>query len=318
MLKICVMHPKLRKTIVNCKIRHLDRKNLDIFLVKIIRQYEILIRIGKEKGVEFLISSYEYYNKGIVKKALVFDGSWKIVNNREFDMVFDKSHRSYQKAKEMVNKKFLMINSPVFTEKIEDKYSFYKIFRKLMPKTFLVDNKKELDNSIKKLKTKKIVLKPRVGTGGKGVKVIERTPKNVKKGTLVQEFVGTKEHPKFGKVWDMRIMIMNGRIDHSYVRSARKNPFLTNVHLGGKMFFVKKNQIPESVKRIVKSVDKVLEKFGPRFYSLDFMIDKNKKPWLIEGNSRPGIMGYYEIIGEGFFIRLLNFFKNSYRSRKKA
>ncbi|MBW2994893.1 hypothetical protein KY312_00935, partial [Candidatus Woesearchaeota archaeon] len=35
-----------------------------------------------------------------------------------------------------------------------------------------------------------------------------------------------------------------------------------------------------------------LKRFKPRIYTVDFIFDKNNKPWLMELNSKPGMFGY--------------------------
>lgn len=298
------------------KVHYYSKKIIDEDLIRI-KHYEFLNRTARKMGVELLISSYEDFYKGVVKRALVFDGSWKIVKNIKFDMIFDKTNTKYQKAKEMVSRKFLMINNAGLSKILVDKYNFYKIFSKFQPKTYFVKNKKELDAASVNIKTKKFVLKPCVGFGGKGVKILEGPPKKLNKVMLVQEFVTPKKHPEFGKVWDWRFIIINGKIDHSYVRVGKKNSFLSNLHQGGKMVLMDKKRIPESIKKIIRNLDKKFEKFGPRFYSIDFIVDKNDKPRMIEGNSRPTLVHYLKPkMREEFFIRMLNFFKNSYESNK--
>ena len=308
MLKICIMYQKVyyqnKEKIIN---ENLQRTEL----------YKILFEMGRKKGIEFFFSTYGDFRGGLVRRAVIFDGMWKVVKNRKFDMVFDKTDTTYQKEKEMVSKKFFMINNPSLSRILGDKYRFYKTFPQFSPKSFLVRNKKELAEIRKKIRTKKIVLKPTVGYGGKGVKITEKLPEKIRGETLVQEFITPKENSEFGKVWDTRVIIINGKIDHSYVRVAKKGSLLTNLHRGGTQIFIDKKKIPLSVRRVVRCVDKKFEKFGPRFYCLDFIIDRNNKPWVIEGNARPSVVDYFEPERrKRFFKRLLRFFKTSYESCK--
>ena len=42
----------------------------------------------------------------------------------------------------------------------------------------------------------------------------------------------------------------------------------------------------------VRKIDSHFQHYGPRVYSADFAMDENNKPWLIELNSKPGMLFY--------------------------
>ena len=57
---------------------------------------------------------------------------------------------------------------------------------------------------------------------------------------------------------------------------------------------IHKNKIPKQVLKDIKKVESKLKHYNPRLYTMDFVIDKNNKVWLIEMNSKPGFFFYSE------------------------
>jgi len=75
------------------------------------------------------------------------------------------------------------------------------------------------------------------------------------------------------------------------IRKAKKG-LVSNLSRGGKDIVVDLKKVPDEVKKIVKKVDSKLKRYRPRIYTVDFIFDKNNKPWLMELNSKPGFFGY--------------------------
>jgi len=160
----------------------------------------------------------------------------------------------------------------------------------------LVNTLYGLKTVLAELKTEQIVLKPRYGSLGKDVIVADRNnlPEKISKNTVVQEFINSSKGIQniTDDIHDLRIIITNGKIDHCHVRNPKKGSLIANVSLGGKKKFIPNELIPSSAIKIVKKVDKLLEKYYPRIYSIDFIFDKDHKPYIVECNSSPTIKRY--------------------------
>jgi len=261
--------------------------------------FALLSRIGKEKEIRFLISDFKQLDKNILKKAWVFEDVWQIVENRELELIFDRSETNFKndEKKEEINKKIKIINNPGFNKLCWDKVQTYDYFSELVPRTFAVSNINEAKEILPMIGTETVVLKPRYGIMGKDIQFLKKNKiKEVKKDYIVQEFIdsskGIKELDIQG-VHDLRIVIINGEIHHSYVRVAEPRSLFANCAKGGKKVFLKKEQIPDKILDIVKEVDSRFQRYLPRIYSIDFVYDKNGKIWIAELESIPGF-AYYD------------------------
>ena len=91
-------------------------------------------------------------------------------------------------------------------------------------------------------------------------------------------------------VYDIRVVLSQGKIIDSYIRASRKKSILmSNVALGGKEIFIHKDQIPKEAMKDLDLIEKKFKHYKSRLYTADFVIDKNGKVWLIELNDKPGI-----------------------------
>ncbi|MBW2992960.1 hypothetical protein KY317_00105 [Candidatus Woesearchaeota archaeon] len=250
------------------------------------RAYEVLSKIGKNK--RFFISTFSNFSKGRLKKAYVFDRTWKIVKNQKIDLVLDRmrSSRKTHRQKKKISKKIKIINDIKFSRICWDKLKTYKLFPEFVPKTA---------KKLSRLKSKKIILKKRFGIMGKDIGLTYRKrAKKLKKGMIAQEFIDTSSGiPKLRikRVHDLRVILINGKIDHFYARIAKKGSLTSNCTKGGRKKFIKK--LPSELIEIIKKIDSKFSKYKPRIYAVDFVYDKNQKPWVVELESVPGF-AYYQ------------------------
>ena len=177
-----------------------------------------------------------------------------------------------------------------------------------MPRTFLVHNKAQLKKNLPKIKTEKIVLKPRYGLGGEGIKIINRhrLPNKIPEDTIIQASVDvSKGLPKFGikGAYDLRTVNIGEKLDHAYFRIARKG-LLSNIALGARVRNIKNREIPKKIKNACRIIDSKLKKFKPRVYTADFVLKKDNKPVLIEINGKPALYPYYTKEGKNVQKRL--------------
>ena len=71
------------------------------------------------------------------------------------------------------------------------------------------------------------------------------------------------------------------------------------------MIGIRNDQIPEQIKKLLKIINKKLEKYTPKNYAADFFFDENQKAYLIEINTKPGLLFCAEL-GQELQIRSYN------------
>jgi len=213
--------------------------------------------------------------------------------------------------------KTTILNHPLIDKFCWDKRIVSDFFPEYTPKTFLVSSLRGLKSIIPAIKSEKIVLKPRYGTLGQNVIITNKNnlPAIIERNTIVQEFIDTSKGIKglTQGYHDLRIIIMNGKIDHAHIRIPKKGLLTANVALGGKKIFIKNEQIPKKAVQIAKKIDKLFKIYNPRIYSVDFLIDENQTPYIVECNSQPMIDKYAfgKYANLSFYDRILEVMKKS-------
>jgi glutathione synthase/RimK-type ligase-like ATP-grasp enzyme len=264
--------------------------------------YEYFYSLCRENGVQMYRASYQWYDyeKHIFKYAWIFEGknaNWKRVRNIRPDLVYDKTKARMEVyyKKELIAKHYPFINDLNFTKTIDDKFVTGIIFPKWSKKNWLIKNKEDLKNILPYLNSKKIVIKPLIESGGNGVQIIEKKEALKKalinRDNIAQEFIDSSSGvPGVSKkMHDLRTVFVNDKLIYAYIREPKKGSYLANLAQGGTLKIVAKNKIPKSIFPIISYVSKTLETFNPRIYSIDFMFDEKKKPWIVELNSMPGL-----------------------------
>ena len=263
--------------------------------------FSILLRKGLENNFQAYLSRYDFYNKRNKKlrKAWVFeDNKWKIIKDKKVDIFY--YHGKTQGIAEETKKVNKLINLPTINhleleQVCDDKLLTFNIFPELSPKTFVVNDFYELQRIIHYIKSDRVVLKPRFGSNGRGIVILNKKhlKNGIKKDTVVQEFIDSSNGIlNIKKTHDLRVIIIDGKINHAYIRVPTNGSLISNASLGAKKIFIKYDQIPHSVLKRVRKIDSHFKHYGPRVYSADFAMDENNKPWLIELNSKPGMLYY--------------------------
>jgi glutathione synthase/RimK-type ligase-like ATP-grasp enzyme len=274
---------------------------------KLNNSYALLAKKGKQHGINIILAHYREFSNSILKKAWIYDLGWKKIPNIEIDFVYSRfnravfsDHKKYMRA-EAVKYRILendigMINHPDLEEFCWDKSMVHELFPEFTPRTFLVNSRRGLNVVLPAIKSEKVVIKPRYGTLGGKVLIIDKKniPKEISKNTIVQEFIDTSNGIKglVKSYHDLRVVIINGKIDHAHIRVPKKGLLTANMAKGGKKIFISNGQIPKKVRKIARKVDRLLRRYKPRVYSIDFLFDEKQNPHIVECNSSPVIQRY--------------------------
>jgi glutathione synthase/RimK-type ligase-like ATP-grasp enzyme len=279
-----------------------------------------LSKLGEKVGFEVYFSRYPFYDRKDkqLRRAWVYDGKWKKTKNKKVDLLYFRGQNAEvpkigQQIEEQVN--LPIINNLELEYVCDDKLLTHNIFPNLVPKTFLVNDSYTVQRVLNYIPSDYIVLKPRYGSFGRGVVILHKKDfvNGVSKDMVIQEFVNTSEGIlNVKKVHDFRTIIVDGKIDHCYLRIPKKGSLICNTAAGGKKIFIDPEDIPSRVIRKIKAIDAKFKHYGPRIYSIDLIQDQDKKIRLLELNSKPGTF-YYD---NSKRIRE-RFYRNTFKAMEK-
>lgn len=258
---------------------------------------------GLKKDYAFFRACIHWYDPktGTFSKAWAYrDKKWiRVDGPLHPDGVYDKTPgkenaRLLDIKMEMLSR-FPVVNHPFFNLFFDNKFSHSLVFGEYMPQTLLAHDLATLQEALQKIPGEKIVLKPVSGSGGQGVFILEKAKvlaEAIVFPVLAQEFLSAyKGIPGFSEeenVADLRLVYIGGKLCYALSRVAQKNSLLTNFHQGARAVLVPNERIPESAMLIAQKIVKRLSLFPKNNTSLDFMFDEQKKPYLIEINTKPG------------------------------
>ncbi len=259
--------------------------------------YIQLFELANQQGWEAYVVTRKTY-----KGQAIFDAVWKFKNGgfeiikspTKMDLIFDWVGNLKFPPKDEPNLK--VVNIRKFKELCWNKWIMYSKLAEFMPKTFWVGEKENIENFLPKINTEWVVVKPFNGLKGRSVYVGPR--KKVKyfefnpsyKNYIAQEFIDTSTGiPGITSGFhDLRVVIANKKPIWCHVRVPQKGTYKANVGQGGSLTEVDYNQVPESVKKVVKEVSqKFFKEFDNPIYSLDFGLEK-EKPYIFEVNDQIG------------------------------
>lgn len=145
-----------------------------------------------------------------------------------------------------------------------------------------------------------IVMKDRFGAGGRHVYkfksgesqgMLAAMERNTNVSYIIQPFAmfdkGYSYKNCLGST-DIRLIYLKGEIVQSYIRVAKKGDFRCNEHQGGLLTYLSLDKIPASLVAKSGLIAEVLNKKCSLF-SLDFIMSNSGVPYLLEGNTGPGL-----------------------------
>jgi glutathione synthase/RimK-type ligase-like ATP-grasp enzyme len=261
--------------------------------------YEHLYTLARNHKARFCRASHLWFNEknNAFDHAWTFeDGEWTLLSDVVPDVIWDKM--SPQKRafdfKQGLSAIFPILNIPAFTRIANDKYEVARMLPEFIKHSEQVETEKDLQKVIEGIPGDKVVLKPTIGSGGKGVEILSKEEaKNisVEEPMIVQEFIdSSKGIPGIVKgVHDLRLVFVNDELIYSYVRQPAEGSYLANLAQGGSMFIVEPHNLPDTLQPAIRAVQEQFREFPRKIYTIDFMFDEHQRPWIIELNTMPGI-----------------------------
>jgi glutathione synthase/RimK-type ligase-like ATP-grasp enzyme len=235
----------------------------------------------------------QYLGNSIFKEAYLFDGNKSFIkkNQVKIDLLYDKG--DCWGFLDLNDGKINIFNHPKIIEICTDKWKTYEYFGEFCPKTYLVEQKENLEEALERIKTKLKVIKPLNLGGGKGIKIglkKDLLPEKYEYPLLVQEFFDTSAGiPNITESYhDFRVYVVSGKPMLVLLRTPQEGSLIANVSLGGTQKYFDPQVIPKEAMEIIDYVDFEFSQYGERFYSIDLAYSNNK--WkIIEINARPGM-----------------------------
>ncbi len=288
--------------------------------------YEYFYTLCKKNGIRVYRASYEWYDhkKKIFKYAWIFESAgnnWKRAHNIKPDFIYDKTKARPEifYKKDLIGNDYPFVNHLEFTKIIDHKLLNSLMFKKWSKKCFLANSRQELQNTLKSIKTGKVVIKPLRQSGGQGVQILEKRDALkravVERDCIVQEFVDSSRGiPGVTKgLHDLRLIMVNDKLVYSLFRKPAQGSYLANLAQGGTVTFIPLGKVPRSVFPIIKHANKLFEAFAPRVFSIDIMFDETGRPWVVELNSMPGL--YFTSKGNRYMVKMYDALLKVFKER---
>jgi glutathione synthase/RimK-type ligase-like ATP-grasp enzyme len=256
-----------------------------------VESYEDLGRELERRGARlYLVKENTFYRGGNA-----FDRGWVFGDGRfhftqepfEADLIFNKdSAFEPRDGARMINRK----DFDIFCN---NKWSVYSLFPSLFPQTIRLSSKEEAAAALQKLQGDYAVIKPLASYGGEGVFIGARQEvlhHLTHFPYLAQEFIdSSKGIPGVtDTLHDFRLIIINGNVIHTFIRTPRTETFVANVARGGILMPVPKRMRPPEALALVEPIDAQLAQYGPRMYSIDCARHADGRWLLLELNAPPG------------------------------
>ena len=281
-----------------------------------------MIKLGNELGLKGFTCRIEdayishkndkMYIHDIDDKEFLIDENTLIFNRSKSNDFANWQGLMYELEKSGAN----VINSLDVHILCADKWKTYINLKKVgvkQPNSLLVNSPDKVGDVFKRLKTKfPIILKTQLGTGGIGVVKIENETQLLatsqlihrlgqERGMLIQEFIELD--------YDIRVIVIAGKIHGAMKRPTPKGDFRSNVHQGSEPEKIELTKLEED------EIYKTMKALTPRggWVGVDLIPAKDRekeRPYCLEVNSQPGTVGYNTIIKGNILEDVLKIYMN--------
>lgn len=271
--------------------------------------------LNKKVFFESYAELIEYWEKKGIQAVIVRGNTYLKKGKFSHYFIWNKQKNTYEKINKPITVDIiwnrdsentiprimdcLILNHPDFDEVCRDKLRSYEILSKFSAQTFLVNSYADVEKLLPKINSKKIVLKPRYGEGAYGVYVLSRAEITSKLYTdweniILQEFLDSSDgiDGLVDGLHELNIVMINGKFAGARIKKPPKGKFISSATgaVIGKVWGIKRRDIPSALWKEVQKIDKVFSNYPLRLFRADFVHTINGDYKLIEINSRPGVM----------------------------
>lgn len=261
--------------------------------------YETLYTLGEAMGLHLCRAPIVWYDveNDIFRQTWEYtDGAWRITGPVQPDLVFDKtsSRSENDPIREQIIARYPFIDDPAFTRFANNKYETSRLLPQYFKPYEKITNTNQWQLYLDSFLGKYVVVKPIIGSGGKGVFITEKEVARTLEldfPIIVQEFIDSS-HGISGITagyHDLRLVFIGDELIYSYIRIPQTGSFLANLAQGGSMHIVPNKKLPQSLQPIIQDVQKLFSSFSQKTYTIDLMFDEHQRPWIIEFNTMPGM-----------------------------
>lgn len=258
--------------------------------------YEEFCTLAKEEfGIQMMRMSAQWFAGNAFQRAWLFDGTlWKKIRKPiRPDVILDKTVFRYEDIplKIRMSQLFTMVNAWDLDLLASDKLFTYTLFSDFAPPTAVVHSHEDLKRALVEIPGNELILKPRLGSGGKGIQVLSRTEAarvDVSEPMLIQPLMDTSKGIPgvYNGIHDLRIVFANEKPIMQYIRTPAPGTKLCNISLGGGVQFIEYTDIPDTLHPVLEQVLAGLRLFKNKMFSVDFFF-VDGRPYLIELNTKP-------------------------------
>ncbi|OGJ58442.1 hypothetical protein A2635_02320 [Candidatus Peribacteria bacterium RIFCSPHIGHO2_01_FULL_51_9] len=252
--------------------------------------YHQLGQVMEDRGGQLSIvrSQKTFLGHGKFSHAWTYEAGAFVYSDmpKTFDVVWNKGEF-------LPDADTMTVNDPRLTAITGDKWVSEQWFPEIHAPTVLLQNSDDMKKAMQVIGTDRIVLKPLMGYGGEGVVVMDKEEWGNAPPVfpcIAQEFIDTSRGIPglVDGMHDFRVIVMDGEIVLSYIRTPPPHKFTANVSQGGREIEVMRDMVPSAVEEIVAVVEKKFRQFPHRLYTIDMGLDVSGRWEVFELNARPG------------------------------
>lgn len=300
-----------KKIVMYFRKRPLSRDPFETFGTKRSVYYQFF-KQGVDFGFDMFVASGEenYEHPLRFKNTFIYESDHFVSHPEKInaDAIFDRSGGVSFPPEEIGNK---VLNCIEFKRLCNDKNAMKEFLGNSMPKSNCIRTQEDLLFHLDDYKEiPRVVLKPARGMQGKDIIIdspqnIARTELKVTTEYTLQEFVDTSSGiPGITSTYhDLRVVIVNGEIVLSHVRTPKHGSLLANVAQGGSIREVLTKDLPDFIRDATRKIQSLIdEKYDFPLYSIDFGIQNKTTPFVFELNDQIGFPSEI-MIGSDLFIQ---------------